>query len=75
MVTALKRLSLIQRQHCRQAFEARFTVARMAMNYFALYDNLLSTNRQQNRFMKARTSRTRRRLTNISLDTFQQNVA
>ena len=41
MVAAVSRLSLIQRHHCRQAFEARFTVARMAKDYVALYENLL----------------------------------
>ncbi|MCC2643612.1 MAG: putative Glycosyl transferase, group 1 [Nitrospira sp.] len=75
MVTAVRRVSLIQRRHCRQAFEARFTVARMARDYVALYENLLSTNQRPSRFMNARALRNRRHLTNVVLDTFQKNVA
>jgi glycosyltransferase involved in cell wall biosynthesis len=74
MVTALSRLSLIQRQDCRRAFEARFTVARMAKDYVAQYENLLSNNRWQNRFMNARALGNRRHLT-MGLRTFQKNVA
>ena len=75
MVTAVSRLSLIQRHDCRQAFEARFTVARMAKDYVALYENLLSNNRRPNRFMNPRALRHRRQVTHIGLDTFQENVA
>lgn len=75
MVAAVSRVSLIHRSHCRQAFEARFTVARMAKDYVALYENLLLSNRLQNRFTNVRALRNRRHLTNRSLDTFQKNVA
>ena len=75
MVSAVSRLSVIQRHHCRQAFEARFTVPRMAKDYVALYENLLSNNGRPNRFMNPRALRHRRQVTNIALDTFQENVA
>ena len=75
MVTAVSRLSVIQRQHCRQAFESRFTAARMAKEYVALYENLLSNNRRPNRFMNPKALRNRPHVTTIGLDTFQENVA
>jgi glycosyltransferase involved in cell wall biosynthesis len=75
MVSAMNRLPCIQRQDCRQAFEVRFTVTRMAKDYVALYENLLSKNRRSNRFMNPRAARNRRHLTSIGLDTFQENVA
>ena len=61
--------------HCRQAFEARFTVARMAKDYVALYENVLSNNRRQNHFLNPRALRNRRHLPHIGLDTFEENVA
>jgi glycosyltransferase involved in cell wall biosynthesis len=40
MVAAIDRLPLIQRQHCRDSFEARFTVQRMVQDYLALYERM-----------------------------------
>jgi glycosyltransferase involved in cell wall biosynthesis len=40
MVNAVGRLSLIQRQRCRDAFASRFTVQRMAEDYVALYERM-----------------------------------
>ena len=75
LVRAVSRLPVIQRHHCRQAFEARFTVARMAKDYVALYENVLCNKRRPNRFMNPRALRNRRHVTHIGLDTFQENVA
>ena len=43
MVAAVDRLPLIQRQQCRDAFEARFTVKRMVQNYLALYERMAAS--------------------------------
>jgi len=43
MVAAIDRLPLIQRQQCRDAFEARFTVKRMVQNYLALYERMAAS--------------------------------
>ena len=40
MVAAVGRLPLIQRQDCRNSFEARFTVERMVQDYLALYERM-----------------------------------
>jgi glycosyltransferase involved in cell wall biosynthesis len=56
MVSALSRLPRIQRQHCREAFEARFMVSRMATDYVQLYEKLIA--QQQKRFTKRRALRT-----------------
>jgi len=40
MVSAIDRLPLIQRQQCRAAFEARFTVQRMVQDYLTLYERM-----------------------------------
>jgi len=40
MVKAVDRLPSINRQHCRDAFEERFTVQRMAEDYLALYERI-----------------------------------
>ncbi|NWF71548.1 MAG: glycosyltransferase family 4 protein [Nitrospirae bacterium] len=40
MVSAVGRLPLISRQRCREAFEERFTVKRMAQDYLAIYERL-----------------------------------
>lgn len=40
MVSALDRVPLINRQHCRESFEARFTVQRMVEDYLALYERI-----------------------------------
>jgi glycosyltransferase involved in cell wall biosynthesis len=41
MTSAVERISLIDRQACRQAFETRFTVDRMAQNYVELYERII----------------------------------
>ncbi len=43
MVAAIDRLPLIQRQKCRDAFEARFTVQRMVQDYLALYERMAAS--------------------------------
>lgn len=40
MVRAIDRLPLITRQHCRESFEARFTVQRMVEDYIGLYERI-----------------------------------
>ena len=45
MVAAIDRLPLIQRQQCRDSFEARFTVQRMVEDYLALYERMAATAR------------------------------
>lgn len=40
MAGAVERLPLIQRRRCREAFEERFTVQRMAEEYLALYERM-----------------------------------
>lgn len=40
MVAAIDRLPLIQRQQCRDSFEARFTAERMVQDYLALYERM-----------------------------------
>jgi len=40
-VKALSNLSNISRQQCRQAFEDRFSVKRMAHDYLAIYENII----------------------------------
>ncbi len=40
MASAVERVSLIDRRRCREAFEARFMVRRMAEDYLALYERL-----------------------------------
>ena len=42
MVTAIDRLPLIQREQCRDSFEARFTVERMVHNYVALFERMVA---------------------------------
>lgn len=43
MVSAIDRLPLIQRQQCRAAFEARFTVQRMVQDYLTLYERMAAS--------------------------------
>ena len=45
MVAAIDRLPLIQRQHCRDSFESRFTVQRMVQDYLALYERMAAAAR------------------------------
>jgi glycosyltransferase involved in cell wall biosynthesis len=40
-VGAVKRLSTLTREHCRRAFEQRFSVSRMAADYMAVYQRLI----------------------------------
>ncbi len=42
MVRAVSRVAMLERQHCRHAFEARFTAERMAREYLAAYEFLRS---------------------------------
>ncbi|GIX47225.1 MAG: glycosyl transferase [Candidatus Tectimicrobiota bacterium] len=42
-VRAVERIPLLSRQQCRQVFEARFSVARMARDYLAIYERLRHT--------------------------------
>lgn len=41
MAQAVRHVSLLQRTHCRQAFEARFTAERMVQAYIGVYEQLL----------------------------------
>jgi glycosyltransferase involved in cell wall biosynthesis len=41
-VRAVGRVGELSRRRCRQAFERRFTAARMAQDYLAIYENLLA---------------------------------
>jgi glycosyltransferase involved in cell wall biosynthesis len=43
MVAAIDRLPVIQRQQCRDAFEARFTVERMVQDYLTLYERMAAS--------------------------------
>ena len=40
MVSAIARVPLINRQHCRESFEACFTVERMVRDYLSLYERI-----------------------------------
>ena len=42
-IVAAERIGKISRQRCRELFEERFTAARMASDYLALYESLLQT--------------------------------
>jgi len=42
MADAVKRVSLLDRHRCRQAFEERFTVERMVQDYLKVYEHLIS---------------------------------
>jgi glycosyltransferase involved in cell wall biosynthesis len=42
-VAAAERIGTLSRQRCREVFEERFTAARMARDYVALYESLLET--------------------------------
>jgi len=42
MVEAVERVASLNRMHCRQAFDARFTVERMAQDYLAVYGQQLT---------------------------------
>jgi hypothetical protein len=42
-IDATRRVDSLDRRACRDAFDRRFTVGRMAQNYVALYDELVET--------------------------------
>lgn len=61
MVAALDRLPLIQRQRCRDSFEARFTVQRMAEDYLALYERMVAMPARRRAVANSRSARAIRR--------------
>ena len=75
MVSALSRLPGIKRQDCRQAFEARFTVTRMAKDYLRLYEKIVD--QHQKRFTKRRPVRTinRVRCPSMNVASLQDDAA
>ena len=75
MVAALGRLPRIQRQHCRQAFESRFMVTRMAKDYLQLYEKIID--QQPTRFSARRALRTsnRTRCPNLHIGGLQGDAA
>jgi glycosyltransferase involved in cell wall biosynthesis len=70
MTAAIDRLPLIQRRHCRDSFEARFTVERMVRDYLALYERMVETAKPRT-YVNAQASRAvkRRFLTTSGLAT------
>jgi glycosyltransferase involved in cell wall biosynthesis len=46
MATAVRRVSELDRRRCRQSFEQRFTVSRMARDYLRVYQQLLVNTRE-----------------------------
>lgn len=46
MATAVRRVSELDRRRCRQGFEQRFTVSRMAQDYLRVYQQLLVNTRE-----------------------------
>jgi len=69
MVAAIDRLPLIQRRRCRDSFEARFTVRRMAEEYLALYERMATVSSRPRTYLNGRSARmsSRRRLTTTGL--------
>jgi glycosyltransferase involved in cell wall biosynthesis len=63
MVEAIDRLPLIDRQRCRDSFDARFTVQRMAEDYLALYERMAAMPAQRRRAVNGRSRMISRRLT------------
>jgi len=47
MVEAVERVASLDRANCRQAFDARFTVERMAQDYLAVYQQLSADDREE----------------------------
>jgi glycosyltransferase involved in cell wall biosynthesis len=45
-VAAVERLSALDRRRCRETFEERFTIERMAQGYLAIYEQLLNEERE-----------------------------
>lgn len=56
MVAAIDRLPLLQRRRCRDSFEARFTVQRMAEDYLALYERMAAVPSRSKAYRNGRTS-------------------
>jgi glycosyltransferase involved in cell wall biosynthesis len=61
MISALDRLPAIRREQCRQSFETRFTVQRMAEDYLALYEQMAAMPAQRRAVANGRSARTLRR--------------
>jgi glycosyltransferase involved in cell wall biosynthesis len=57
MVAAIDRLPSIQRQRCRDSFEARFTVQRMAEDYLALYERMAALPARRRAVLNGRAGR------------------
>jgi len=57
MVSAIYRLPEIHGQRCRDSFEARFTVRRMAEDYLALYERMAAVTTHPRAYMNGRTLR------------------
>jgi len=57
MVAAIDRLPQIQRRRCRDSFEARFTVQRMAEDYLALYERMAAVATRPRAFANGRSLR------------------
>jgi glycosyltransferase involved in cell wall biosynthesis len=55
-VEAVKRVTSIERRRCRQAFEERFTAARMARDYAEVYSDLVEANNNSIAKITANTS-------------------
>jgi hypothetical protein len=47
-VKAVKKISTLKREKCRQVFEERFTASRMASAYTDLYERLIYSSERQN---------------------------
>jgi len=56
MVRAVERLPSIQRRRCREAYEERFTVQRMAEDYLALYERMTSVASRPHTLMNGRAT-------------------
>jgi glycosyltransferase involved in cell wall biosynthesis len=57
MVAAIYRLPEIHRRRCRDSFEARFTVQRMAEDYLALYERMAAVATQPRAYTNGRSLR------------------
>ncbi len=58
MVAAVDRLPLLQRQRCRDSFEARFTVQRMTEDYLAIYERMAALRTRPAARVNGRIART-----------------
>ena len=77
MASAIDRLPQIQRQRCRDSFEARFTVQRMAEDYVALYERMAAVAGRPRMYANGRPSRlgSRRRMPGTALVVPQAGTA